>query len=295
MFFVAGLMVGIYAFSNSIDTVLTQFYNSSNMGRYTLADWLHLPIGVVVLGIIVLSLLLLWGAEKVEAAMGGAKPKKSEAKYKLIGAGALTFVALIVMLIGQPSPTDLWERVAPVQAQRLENREVQIEPAELLNYIANDRVEVKMLDVRDQKDFNLFHIEGAYNINIDDIPQLSKLYRLEPSNTLFVVMSNDEARATEAWKLLEGQSVANVYILEGGINNWLATYNIAEPEADTAVAELPIPTPIANATLNDDTLHYDFPAALGAKYAAAAPNPHEFEIEFTPKVVLQMKQAAGGG
>lgn len=289
-------MVGIYAFSNSIDTVLTQFYNSSNLGRFTLAEWLHLPIGVVVLIVVLFALFLFWGAEKIEAAMGGEKPKKSQRKYKLAGAGAIVLVALVFMFIGQPSPTDLWEQVAPVQAQRIENREIQIEPAELLSYIDNDRVEVIILDVRDQRDFNLFHIENARNISIDDIPALSKLYRLEPANTLFVVTSNDEARATEAWKLLVGQSVINVYILEGGINNWLATYSVPPEDAvEDATPLAALPTPIANVQPNDDTLHYSFPAALGAKYDAATPNEHEFEIDFTPKVVLQLKQAAGGG
>jgi 3-mercaptopyruvate sulfurtransferase SseA len=35
-------------------------------------------------------------------------------------------------------------------------------------------------------------------------------------------MSNDEAAATEAWKVLVAESVQNIYILEGGVNNWLA-------------------------------------------------------------------------
>ena len=37
---------------------------------------------------------------------------------------------------------------------------------------------------------------------------------LEPAaNTVYVLMSNDEAAATEAWKLLSAESVPNVYIL----------------------------------------------------------------------------------
>jgi len=112
-----------------------------------------------------------------------------------------------------------------------------------------------------------------------------------------VVMSNDEARATEAWKILVGESVDNVYILEGGINNWLATYNIVNEEErlkGTAIAFAP-PEPIATAATGTDTLRYEFPAALGDQYPAAEPNPEEYEFEFTPKVKLKTKQPAGGG
>ena len=50
----------------------------------------------------------------------------------------------------------------------------------------------------------------------------------EPANTVFVTMSSDESAATEAWKMLKAASVPNVYILEGGVNNWIRTYSDEE-------------------------------------------------------------------
>jgi len=108
-------------------------------------------------------------------------------------------------------------------------------------------------------------------------------------------MSNDEATATEAWKALTAESLTNVYILEGGINNWLDNFSGAGAETENADAALPHPKPLTNPAPGDDILRYAFPAALGALYPAATPEPHDFEIEYTPKVKLELKQASGGG
>jgi hypothetical protein len=43
-------------------------------------------------------------------------------------------------------------------------------------------------------------------------------------NTVLVLVSNDETAATEAWKVVVAESVQNLYILEGGVNNWLALF-----------------------------------------------------------------------
>ena len=98
-------------------------------------------------------------------------------------------------------------------------------------------------------------------------------------------MSNDEQAATDAWKTLTAASVPNVYILEGGINNWLATFGSEEPAI----------TPLASEQLNNDSLRYMFESALGERYECADPNPHEYDLEFDPKIKLQLKRDKSGG
>lgn len=90
----------------------------------------------------------------------------------------------------------------------------------------NDRVDVVMLDMRAERDYNLFHVEDAWLVSQDDLPELAHTLLEKPVNTLFVTMSNDEAAAIEAWKTLAAESVPNVYNLEGGVNNWLNTFNV---------------------------------------------------------------------
>ena len=51
-------------------------------------------------------------------------------------------------------------------------------------------------------------------------PEFVKLLLAMPDNTVFFTASWDETAATRAWELLKGQGLPNVYIVEGGINNW---------------------------------------------------------------------------
>ena len=226
MFFVLGLFAGIFVFGETIDNWLSDFWNSSYMARFTLPELFGLPTGLVVVGIIVMAVILFWLAEKVEVWMGGASPKKEQRVYKLVGAGALILIALMVAFIGQPTSADKWQQMAAEKQPALDNREVFIHPAELLEYVYNDRVDVVMLDMRAERDYNLFHVEDAWLVSQDDLPELAHTLLEKPVNTLFVTMSNDEAAAIEAWKTLAAESVPNVYNLEGGVNNWLNTFNV---------------------------------------------------------------------
>jgi hypothetical protein len=140
-----------------------------------------------------------------------------------------------------------------------------------------------MLDVRSEADFNLFHLSEARRVDPDQVlAKVSELH-LEPANTVIVLMSNDEVAATQAWKDLVAESVPNAYILEGGINNWLALFGAADSRFQ----------PVSLGA--DDQLRYKFGAALGDQYPAATPDPEQFELEFTPKVQMQNKRGPSGG
>ncbi len=115
---------------------------------------------------------------------------------------------------------------------------MQIHPGELLASLADNQLNVILLDVRDEADYNLFHIRRARHLPLAEVAAAIPDLQFEAAaNTVFVVMSNDERAATEAWKLLVAESVPNVYILEGGINNWLTVFGHDDPTVQ------PTPTP----------------------------------------------------
>ncbi len=201
------------------------------------------------------------------------------------GAGALVLVAIAVLFIGQPDASRKWVQIAPEKEAALANRTVQVQPGELLTSMADDTLNMVLLDVRPEADYNLFHIHGARNVQPDAIKLLvPELLREPPANTIYVVMSNDEGIATEAWKILAAESVSNVYILEGGVNNWIKTFAAADPQI--------VPTLLPSAK---DQLAYTFTAALGGHYNASNPNPREYKFEYTPKIKLNRKRSPSGG
>jgi hypothetical protein len=247
-------------------------------------DVFHLPTGVVVLLVVCMALFMFWGGEQLERIFGKRDLTK-EPRLRYAGAGALVLGSLVVILIGQPNTAEKWAQIAVQKESILANREVQIHPGELLATMANDNLKVIMLDVRPEADYNLFHLRGARNIPQNQVKTIIPELLSEPAaNTVYVVMSNDEIAATEAWKILTAESVSNVYILEGGINHWIKIFASEDPQIT------PTPAPPGN-----DRLAYRFSAALGGRYDASFPNPHEYELEYTPKIKLQLKRSPSGG
>jgi rhodanese-related sulfurtransferase len=282
--FVLGGLFGVFIFGETVDK-MTYFFNGSNFGRVTLMDIFNLPAGVIVLMVTFMAIFMLWGGEKLEQKFGG-KGKDSEPKARYVGAGVFVLLAATIAIAGQPTTADRWQMLAPEKQPLLDQRTYQIAPAELLHTMHEHKLNLVMIDVRDEADYNIFHLLDAEHIPLDEIPDHIHDFIALPPNTVFVAMSNDETAATEAWKIMAAESVPNVYILEGGINNWLAFYGTPYEE-DFCAGE--------KENVSDDELRYDFTLALGAGCPAAFPDPEVFEYEFDPKIKLELKRAPSGG
>lgn len=282
IFFALGVLTGIFLFGETVQS-FEIFWNSSYMGRLTLMDWLGIDTGWVVLGVTLMALFMFWGGEKLEKIYGETDPKKAP-KLRYAGAAALLITAIAVLGYGQPTNAQKWDMLSVDKQALLDNREVQIHPGELLDSIHDTKLNIIMLDVRPEADYNLFHIQDANHVPLDELLEYSKDLQLEAANTVFVVMSNHEDLATQGWKILVAENLPNVYILEGGINYWLDIYT----DKNTQSVTLELHT-------GEDQLHHEFSSALGEFQPAAYPDPQDFELEFIPKVKLELKRGPTSG
>ena len=124
-------------------------------------------------------------------------------------------------------------------------------------------------------DYNSLHNSDAKNFTAKEIPMMIGELISQPTNTIIVVMSNDEETATEFWKDLITENVSNVYIMDGGINKWLDTF-ATEFEGEFC-GQIK--------TASNVELRYEFSAALGSGCPAAYPEiDHYNDIEFSPKI-----------
>jgi hypothetical protein len=298
-----GGFFGAFLFGET-EQYFTNWYNNSGYyGRITLDQVFGIPTGWIVLGIVMMALFMFWGAEQLEHLVGKRDLSK-EPKLRVAGAVVLLVLALGVVFIGSPSLEQKYskrtftrtESIPQLQGdpittkvnytadQMLEKRLVQVTPEELFKTRYNQAINLIMLDVRDEADYNLYHINGAANVPLDQLQdKVPALLSEPPANSVFVVMSNDEEAATRAWKLLAAEAVPNVYILEGGLNNWIKVFGTDEGfKAVAAPAQ--------------DQLNYVFPSALGSKYASCDPNPVEYEnLDFVARIKLELKRDKSGG
>lgn len=282
VFFVLGVLFGIFMFGETVSNFAV-FFESSYMGRFTLPELFGASYGVVVISIVIAALLIFIVAEKVEAKVNN-RPPAGLPGWTKPAALVLVVLAVGVLVIGQPDNDDRWQSIAPQSQVKLDQREVQIASAEMLKLMHDSKVKVIPLDVREERYFNQFHLQGAVHMPLAQVLDNAEELQFELANTVFVTMSNDEAGATEAWKILKAESVPNVYILEGGINQWLDTY-AGDNFRENNKVQLREPGNLA----------YRFDAATGSRHQAAEPPPEFLDLDYEPKVILELKRAPVSG
>jgi hypothetical protein len=290
-FFFLGTLAGVFLFGETV-ALFQDFWYAGSMGRYLLPEFLGISTGMTVLFIVLMALGAFWMAEKAEATFGKGI---SDARFlsvpmKVAGAGGLAVVALLVMGMGQPTPMEKWANLPEEDKSALEEREVQIHPGELISVAANRQMKLVLLDVRNERDFNLFHLLDSRRVELEEVARggLTKELLALPPNAVVILVSNDEVRASEAWKMLTGEGIVNVYLLEGGINGWLDRF--AEDGACPAGCR-PVQQPVP-----EGELAWRFDAALGAQHPIA--NLDLFTdkgIFFVPKIELEVKARPTGG
>ncbi len=300
LFFVVGVAFGTFVFGESLPN-FTGFFNSSYMGRFIIPDLLGIGAGLTVLLVVLMALTMFYWAELGELFFGQKMAWKEIPKHptnarKVMASAALVFAGLFVLFSGQPTPGQKWNWIKDKEEPRLTAREVYIHPGELVEVMNDPMLYCTILDIRSESDFNLFHLENARRIDFNDVYDRLFVKGLSevPSNTVIVLVSNGETDATRAYKLLKAQGVMNLYILSGGINQWLSFF---PPDAASVV---PASTqPAASGQVKDESLGYIFKIALGASHKSSNPGDikslEQRGVTFDRKVKIQKKKVLSGG
>lgn len=304
MLFMLGGFVGAFLFGET-ERYFDNWYNYAGYyGRLTLDQVFGVSAPAVVLVVVLVALFMFWGSEQLERLFGGRDLGREPGLRKL-GAAGLLFAAVGVLALGSPSLEDRYQRLSFKRTevvkqadgkpqtvthvygadQMLEKRQVFASAAEAFKARYLQAIKPVYLDVRSESDYNLYHLADSSNVPLERLGKIvPDLLSEPPANTVFITISNDEAAAIKAWKLLVASGVQNVYILEGGINGWIATFGAK----DAALKPL--------ASAGKDQLRYTLSAALGDRYKSCAPNPIEYEhLDFQSRIVLQLKRDKSGG
>ena len=237
MFFLLGALLGVWLFGETVGS-FQGFWLSSYMGRFTLQEWLGLPLGVTVLLVVVMALALFWAGDLAVQAFGQKKPwaevKRVPGRGALAFAGTLVAVSLVLVAHGQPTPEAKFTLLGAEVRRSVEERGIFVDPAEVVALRKDIGVKVVILDLRDERDFNLFHIGGSRRVTLEEMETPARLKTLldQPPSTVTFLVGNGEVSALKAWKHLIAQGVPNIYVIDGGMNRWLERYPV-----DACVAE----------------------------------------------------------
>ena len=205
------------------------FFNSSYYGRLTLFDWLGISAGVVVLLLTLMALAMFYFAEIAEAYFGESRKPISwrpHDRIKMSAAASLLAACGLLIVLGQPTPQAKWDRLKGAMGQKLEDREIYVHPGEVVELKKDPSLFVRILDVRPEADFNLFHIGGAQRLDLAEISKPLRETSFVGSRTTrsSFWFPNGEQASTQAWQALKAGGVLNLYVIEGGINKWLEVF-----------------------------------------------------------------------
>ena len=237
MYFLGGALTGVWLFGETVG-LFPSFWLSSYLGRFTLPELLGLPLGVTVLLVVLMALVMFWAGDLAQQAFGQGKPwaevRKAPGRGFLGFAGALVAAGLVLVVHGQPTPEAKFARMPAELRRSLEDRSIFVDPAEVVALRKDVGVKVVMLDLRDERDFNLFHVGGSRHASLADLESPDRLKLLLDASPTTVTFLVGESEATEAnaWKRLTAMGVPNLYVVEGGIGGWLERYPV-----DACVAE----------------------------------------------------------
>jgi len=209
---------------------------------------------------------------------------RSSFQPRVAAAGFALLAALALMLVGLPGSEARLARLEPKMNAQLASREYHIDPGELMDLMYNNKLHLFVIDVREEVDFNLFHLRDAIWKPVEQMSEAC--CRRLRAEGIKVVLSNDEARAERAWKHLTANEVLNVYVLAGGVNLWLDIYKdgLSGPPHAEITGE------------GDDTLRHEIDSALGHAPEFALP-VHDLvgQREYPTKVQVARPVSVEGG
>lgn len=124
-------------------------------------------------------------------------------------------LALGALLIGNPSGTSA-VTIDPQELARIVQTETDhVSPETLADWIIQGRSDYRLIDLRGDSAFALYHIPGAERIPITALADAGLL-----RNEKIILYSDGGIHSAQAWFLLKARDYRGVYLLRGGLEEW---------------------------------------------------------------------------
>lgn len=239
--YLAGAVIGCILF-NELFPIIKPLYTwgQSSLQAYGqpglafLHESLGMPRRMVVLGITLIAVACFWGAEFIEAGKGIKSYFKSPflARFSL----ALILAAGILFLLPEKKPPTAQSKppvaesgpaAVETKPSAVSDRALlsdvasaadHVEPEELADALYNRDPGILAVDIRPIEEFKAFHIRGAVQV---DMPDLPAFVSARANKTRIVLYSNGMVHPAQARDTLYRSGVRNVFILTDGLDGFV--------------------------------------------------------------------------
>jgi len=142
---------------------------------------------------------------------------------KNLGFGILILLALILAFIPD---TSTGKKSISNQAliEQLQQGGIYVQADELAHWIIDQDPGFQLIDVRSAQDYGKYNIPHNEHIPFEKLTS-DESEEILDNDKMIILASNGNTRAGQAWILLKQMGYDEVYILAGGLNNWVQAFN----------------------------------------------------------------------
>jgi rhodanese-related sulfurtransferase len=133
----------------------------------------------------------------------------------LLGAVALS-LGVGAMFVSDPQPPAASEAGRRLLATEIEREADHVTALELAAWIRERRPRLRVVDVRPDSEYQAYHVPTAERMSLAEVAEAPFT-----AGETVVLYSEGGAHAAQAWVLLRGSGMRDVYFLRGGILEWM--------------------------------------------------------------------------
>jgi len=230
MVFVLGLMIGVFFFGSFYDE-FAPLYTSGDLGSVFIFDTLNMDREWFVFLLVLVALAAFIVTRKIEDKVNGLEPRQGLFAPLYVGPFLLMIGVAVLILILPESPRAKWFET--------DAKTILTEAAEGKQYVEADELAYKLLnpkennfvlvDVRNDAAFAEFTLPGAIHIPTAKVLDMGYKKLLQEKNQPVLFFGFDDTDANQAWLALRRSGLKEVFVLEGGLNQFF--YHVFQAES----------------------------------------------------------------
>lgn len=91
---------------------------------------------------------------------------------------------------------------------------------QVARFIVTEDSTIQLIDLRSAEEFNRMNIPGSLNIPYDKFIEIAPGIIAVSGNLKYILYSNGDYDSNNAYIIARGLKLKNVYVMEGGLNEW---------------------------------------------------------------------------
>jgi len=103
---------------------------------------------------------------------------------------------------------------------------------QVARFVNNEDSTVQIIDIRSESDYKYCNIPGSINIPFHDLLNPDWEGYLNQADAKIIVYGNGDQIANSAWTIASGLGYKNIFVMQGGLNEWYKTVMLSQFEGE---------------------------------------------------------------